>query len=43
LRFEKYYGGNGMGQRIINPLKKRRKKPTGKGWRGIMDIQTELA
>jgi hypothetical protein len=32
-----------QGNRIINPLKKRRKEPTGKGWRGIMDIRTELA
>jgi hypothetical protein len=32
-----------QGERIINPLKKRRKEPGGKGWRGIMDIRTGLA
>jgi hypothetical protein len=32
-----------QGNRIINPLKKRRKAPAGKGWRGITDIRTELA
>jgi hypothetical protein len=36
-------GTRGQGNRIINPLKKKRKKPTGKDWRGIMDIRTELA
>jgi hypothetical protein len=26
-----------QGERIINPLKKKRKKPAGTKWRGIMD------
>jgi hypothetical protein len=33
----------GQGNRIINPLKKKRKKPIGTEWRGIMDIRTELS
>jgi hypothetical protein len=32
-----------QGNRIINPLKKKTKKPIGTGWREIMDIRTELA
>jgi hypothetical protein len=32
-----------QGNHIINPLKKKRKKPTEKDWRGIMDLRTELA
>jgi predicted transposase YbfD/YdcC len=32
-----------QGNRIINPLKKKRKKPTETEWRGSMDIRTELA
>jgi hypothetical protein len=32
-----------QGNRIKKPLKKKRKEPAGKGWRGIMDIRTELA
>jgi hypothetical protein len=35
--------GIGQGNRIIKPFKKNREEPTGKGRRGIMDIQTELA
>jgi hypothetical protein len=32
-----------QGNRIIKLLKKKEKEPTGKDWRGIMDIRTELA
>jgi hypothetical protein len=32
-----------QGNRIIKPLKKKRKEPTGKDWKEKMDIRTELA
>jgi hypothetical protein len=40
VNYSKLYS---QGNRIIKPLKKKKKEPTGKRWRGNMDIRTELA